>query len=129
MHRPADNRHIQNGLMWLAIVVSLALLTPWGIEHRHSLQPRFALVAVVCGTLSGAAFLVKGVLTISSRRGGWRAAALPFCFAISSLLIAVTFLWAGHDPAAQNYTLGGAVLFMMAAIVLQQRARERSESQ
>jgi hypothetical protein len=120
---------MKHGLMWLAIVLSLALLTPWGIAHRHALQPRFVLVAVVCCTLSGAAFLVNGVVTIFSKRGGWKAAALPFCYAASSLLVAVTFLWAGHDPAAQNYTLGGAALFMIAAAVLQQRARERSESQ
>lgn len=129
MHRPADNRLMKNGLMWLVIVVSLALLTPWGIAHRHSLQPRFALVAVVCCTLSGAAFLVNGVMLVFSKSGGLKAAALPFCLAISSLLVAVTFLWAGNDPSAQNCTLGGAALFMITAAVLQQRARERSDSQ
>jgi hypothetical protein len=128
MRRPADNRLMKNGLMWVAIVVSLALLTPWGVAHRHSLQPRFALVAVVCGTLSGAAFLVNGVVTIFSRHGGWKAAALPFCFAISCFLLAVTFLLAENDPAAQNYTLAGAALFMITAAVLQQRARERPDS-
>lgn len=125
MGRTADNRLVKNGLMWLVIVVSLALLTPWGIAHRQSLQPRFALVAIVLGTLSGAAFVVNGVLTIFSARGGWKAAILPFCFAISSLLLAMTFVWA-HNPTAQNYALAGAALFMITAAVLQQRARERS---
>jgi hypothetical protein len=128
MHHTAGNRLMTNGLIWLAIVVSLALLTPWGIAQRHSLQPRFALVAVVCGTLAGAAFLVSGVVTIFSERGGWKAAVLPFCFSISCFLVAVTFLWRGNDSAAQSYTLGGAALFMIAAAVLQQRARERSHS-
>lgn len=126
MHRPADKELIQTALMWLVIVVSLALLTPWGIAHRQALQPRLALVAIVCGTLSGAIFLVTGLLTAFSKRGGWNAAALPFCFAVSSLLLALTFLWTGDSSAAQNYTLGGAALFMIAAVVLQQRARERS---
>jgi peptidoglycan/LPS O-acetylase OafA/YrhL len=114
--------------MWLVIVVSLALLTPWGIAHRQSLQPKFALVAIVFGTLSSAAFLVNGVITVFSRSGGWRAAVLPFCFAISCLLLTITFLWAGANPAAQNITLAGAALFMIAAAVLQHRARERSDS-
>jgi hypothetical protein len=128
MHRTAGNRFMKNGLMWLAIVVSLGLLTPWGIAHRHWLQPRFVLVAVVCCTLSGAAFLVNGVTAIFSKHGGWKAAVLPFCLAISTLLVAVTFLWSGRESAVQNYTLGGAAVFMITAAVLQQRARERSES-
>jgi hypothetical protein len=128
MHRTADKEFMKTALMWLVIIVSLALLTPWGIAHRQALQPRFALVAIVCGTLSGAMFLVSALLKVFSKRGGWSAAALPFCFAISSLLIALTFLWAGDKPAAQSYTLGGAALLMIAAAVLQQRARERSES-
>jgi hypothetical protein len=128
MPRSADTGLVKNALMLLVIVVSLALLTPWGIAHRQWLQPAFALAAIVCGTLSGAVFLVNGVITIFSTRGGWRAAALPFSFALSCFLIAVTFLWPAHDSPAQSYTLGGAVLFMIAAAVLQQRARERSES-
>jgi peptidoglycan/LPS O-acetylase OafA/YrhL len=128
MLRSADNRLIRTGLTWLVIVVSLALLTPWGIAHRQTLQPKFALVVIVFGTLSGAAFLVNGVITLFSRRGGWREAALPFCFAISCLLLAVTFLWDVTSPAAQHITLAGAALFMLSAAVLQHRARERSDS-
>jgi hypothetical protein len=119
---------MQAALMWLVIVVSLALLTPWGIAHRRELQPGFALVAIICGTLSGAMFLVNALLTLFSKRGGWKAAALPFCSAVSSLLLALTFLWAGNDSTAQSYTLGGAALFMIAAAVLQQRVRERAAS-
>jgi hypothetical protein len=127
MFRTADGRLVKNGVMWLVIAVSLALLTPWGIAHRQSLQSRFALVAIVCGTLSGAAFFVTGVLAIFSARGGWKAATLPFCFAISCLLLAMTFLWA-HNPTAQNYVLAGAAFFMITAAVLQQRLRDRSDS-
>jgi hypothetical protein len=129
MHRTADKGLVQTALIWLVIVVSLALLTPWGIAHRRELQPRFALVAIICGTLSGAIFLVNGLVTVFSKRGGWKVAALPFCFAVSSLLLALTFLWAGDNSTAQNYTVGGAALFMITAVVLQQRARERSETQ
>jgi hypothetical protein len=119
---------MRTALIWLVIVVSLALLTPWGIAHRRELQPGFALVAIICGTLSGAIFLVNGLLTVFSKRGGWKAAALPFCFAVSSLLLALTFLGAGDNATTQNYALGGAALFMITAAVLQQRARERSDT-
>ncbi|HEV7705205.1 MAG TPA: hypothetical protein VGO46_12975 [Gemmatimonadaceae bacterium] len=128
MLRSTDNRVVKNGVMWIVIGVSLALLTPWGLAHRQSMQPRLALVAIVCGTLSGAAFFVNGVLAIFSSSGGWRAAILPFCYAISSLLIAMTFLWT-NNSTAQNFALAGAVVFMIAAAVLQQRARERADSE
>ena len=128
MPRTAAHRRVQNGLMWLVIVVSLALLTPWAIARRHSLEPRFELVAIVFGTLSGASFLVTAVMAIFARRGGMRAALFPFCVAISSLLVVATFLWARSSPVAQSYTLAAAALFMITGAVLQLRARERSES-
>ena len=128
MPRPAAQRRVQNGLMWLVIVVSLALLTPWAIARRHSLEPRFELVAIVFGTLSCASFLVTAVMAIFARRGGMRAALFPFCVAISSLLVVATFLWARSSPVAQSYTLAAAALFMITGAVLQLRARERSES-
>jgi peptidoglycan/LPS O-acetylase OafA/YrhL len=114
--------------MWLVIVVSLALLTPWGIMHRHSLEPRFELVAIVFGTLSCASFLVTGVMALVAGRGGSRAALFPLCVAISSFLVVATFMWARSSPVAQSYTLAGAAAFMIIGAVLQLRARERSES-
>jgi peptidoglycan/LPS O-acetylase OafA/YrhL len=128
MPRPAAQRRVQNGLMWLVIAVSLALLTPWAIARRHSLEPRFELVAIVFGTLSCASFLVTAVMAIFARRGGMRAALFPFCVANSSLLVVATFLWARSSPVAQSYTLAAAALFMITGAVLQMRARERSES-
>lgn len=128
MARTAGRRLVENGLMWLVIVVSLALLTPWGMAQRHSLEPKFALVAIVFGTLSGAAFLVMGVMRLFAHRHGSKAAALPFCMAISAFFLVATFLWAGRSAAAQSYTLSGAALFMIIAAVLQQRARDRSAS-
>lgn len=114
--------------MWLVILVSLALLTPWGIAHRHALEPRFELVAIVFGTLSCAAFLVTGVMAIFSRHGGMRAAVFPICVAIGSFLVVATYMWARSSPVAQSYTLVGAALFMITGAVLKLRARERSES-
>jgi len=128
MSHNGGKRITENALMWLVIVLSLALLTPWGIAQRHMLQPRLALVSVVLSTLAGAAFLVNAVLTVFSKRGGWRAAALPSCFAVSLFLLANTFVWGAKSSSAQSYTLGGAAVFMIAAAVLQHRARERSES-
>jgi peptidoglycan/LPS O-acetylase OafA/YrhL len=124
----AVQRRVWNGLMWLVIVVSLALLTPWGIAHRHTLEPRFELVAIVFGTLSCASFLVTGVIAIFGRQGGLRTAIFPLCVAMSSLLVVATFLWARKSPVAQSYTLAAAALFMIIGAVLQRRARERSES-
>ena len=109
------------------IVVSLALLTPWGLAQRHSLEPKFALVAIIFGTLSGAAFLVTGVMRLLTSRNDSRTAG-AFCVAISSFLLVATFLWAGSSPTAQSYTLSGAALFMITAAVLQLRARDRSAS-
>jgi hypothetical protein len=128
MPRTAAQRLEQHGLIWLVIVVSLALLTPWGIAHGRALEPRLELVAVVFGTLSCAAFLVTGVMAMFPGRGGMRAAVFPFCVAIGSFLIVATFLWARSSSAAQSYTLVGAALFMITGAVLQLRARERSES-
>lgn len=127
MPRTAARTLVEKGLMWLVIAVSLALLTPWGIAHRHSLEPKFALVAIVFGTLSCAGSLVSGVTTALARHGGSRAAAFPFCVAISSFLVVVTFLWAGSSTVMQSYTLAGAALFMIVAAVLQQRVRESAE--
>jgi peptidoglycan/LPS O-acetylase OafA/YrhL len=128
MPRTAARRRLLNGLTWLVIVVSLALLTPWGIANRHTLEPRFELVAIVFGTLSCASFLVIGVMAIFARQGGMRAAIFPLCVAISSLLVVATFLWARSSPVAQSYTLAAAAVFMTTGAVLQLRARERSES-
>jgi len=124
----AARRRVRNGLLWLVFVVSLALLTPWGIAHRHTLEPRFELIAVVFGTLSFASFLVTGVMAIFGRTGGMRAAMFPLCVAISSLLVVATFLWARSSPVAQTFTLAAAAAFMITGAVLQLRARERSES-
>jgi peptidoglycan/LPS O-acetylase OafA/YrhL len=126
MPRTAAQRRVQNGLTWVVIVVSLALLTPWAIARRHSLEPRFELVAIVFGTLSCASFLVTGIMALFTRRGGVRAAIFPFCVAISSLLVVATFLWARSSPVAQSYTLAAAAVFMIVGAVLQLRARERS---
>jgi peptidoglycan/LPS O-acetylase OafA/YrhL len=128
MPQTAAQRGVRNGLVWLVIVVSLALLTPWGIAHRHTLEPRFELVAVVFGTLSCASFLVTGVMALFARQGGVRAAIFPLCVAISSLLVVATFLWARSSPVAQSYTLAAAAVFMITGVVLQLRARERSAS-
>jgi peptidoglycan/LPS O-acetylase OafA/YrhL len=128
MPRTAARQRVQSGLMWLVIVVSLALLTPWGIAHRHALEPRFELVAIVFGTLSCAAFLVTGVTAMFARNEGMRAAVFPFCVAISSFLVVATFMWARSSPVAQSYTLAGAAVFMISGAVLQLRARERAES-
>ena len=128
MPRTAARRRVQNGLMWLVIVMSLALLTSWGIARRHALEPRFELVAIVFGTLSCAAFLVTGVMALFSSHGGMRAAVFPFCMAISSFLVVATFMWTRSSPVAQSYTLLGAAVFMITGAVLQLRARERSES-
>ena len=128
MARIAGRRLVEHGLAWLVIVVSLALLTPWGIAHRHSLEPNFRLVAIIFGTLSGAAFLVTGVMRLLTSRKHAGAAAGAFCVAVSSLLIVATFLWAGSSPTAQSYTLSGAALFMITAAVLQFRARDRPAS-
>ena len=129
MPRTAAQRRLQNGLMWLVIVVTLALLTPWGIAHRHVLEPRFELIAVVFGTLSCVSFLVTGIVAIFSRQGGMRAAIFPLCVAISSLLVVATFLWARSSPVAQSYTLAAAAVLMITGAVLQVRARDRSETQ
>lgn len=133
MLHTAGNRLVKNGVMWLVIAVSLGLLTPWGIAHRQSLQPKFALIAIVFGTLAGALFFVNALLTTfstrgGSARGGWKAAILPLCYAISCVLLALTFLWT-RNPSAQNYALGGAALFMITAAVLQRRLLERSSSE
>jgi hypothetical protein len=128
MPRTAAQRNVQNGLMWLVIVVSLVLLTPWGIAHRHVLQPRFELIAIVFGTISCAWFLVNGLMSIFARNGGMKAAVFPFCVAISSFLVVVTFRWARSSPTAQIYTLSGAAVLMITGAILQLRARERSES-
>jgi peptidoglycan/LPS O-acetylase OafA/YrhL len=128
MSRTAAQRRVQSGLMWLVIVVSLALLTPWGIVHRHALEPRFELVAIICGTLSCASFLVTGVMALVARKGGMRAAVFPFCVAISSFLVVSTFMWTRSSPVAQSYTLAGAAVFMISGAVLQLRVRERAES-
>lgn len=128
MDRTAGRRLVEHGLTWLVIVVSLALLTPWGIAQRHSLEPKFGLVAVMFGTLSSAAFLVTGVMRLLTSRRDAGAAAGAFCVAFSSLLIVATFLWAGSSPTAQSYTLSGAALFMITAAVLQLRARDRPAS-
>ena len=125
MSRTAAQRRLQNGLIWLVIVVSLVLLTPWAIARRHVLEPRFELVAIVFGTLSCTSFLVTEVVAIFARRGCMRAAIFPFCVAISSLLVGATFLWARSSPVAQSYTLAAAALFMITGAVLQLRARER----
>ena len=124
----AARRLVETGLTWLVIVVSLALLTPWGIGQRHSLEPRLALVAIVFGTLSGAAFLVTGVMRLLATRNGSAASAAAFCIAISSFLLVATFLWVGSSPTAQSYTLSGAALFMITAAALQVRARDRPTS-
>jgi peptidoglycan/LPS O-acetylase OafA/YrhL len=128
MPQTAAQRRVRNGLVWLVIVVSLALLTPWGIAHRHALEPRLELVAVIFGTLSCASFLVTGVMALFTLQGGVRAAIFPLCVAISSLLVVATFLWARSSPVAQSYTLAAAAVFMITGVVLQLRARERSAS-
>lgn len=128
MARTADRRLVERGLTWLVIVVSLALLTPWGIAQRHSLEPKFALVAIIFGTLSCAAFLVTGAMRLLTSRSDWGAAVGAFCIACSSFLVVATFMWAGRSPTAQSYTLSGAALFMITAAVLQLRARDRSAS-
>jgi len=126
MSPSADNRLIKLGLAWLVIAVSVALLTPWGIAHRQWLPPKLTLVVIVFGTLSGATFLVQGVVELFAGRGGWNAGVLPFCYGIGCLLLALTFLASAGHPAAQNYTLAGATLFMIVAAVLQRRARSTS---
>ena len=106
MPRTAARQRVQSGLMWLVIVVSLALLTPWGLAHRHALEPRFELVAIVFGTLSCAAFLVTGVLALvcQARRN---ASSRRFRFAWRSArsCVVATFMWARSSPVAQSYTL------------------------
>jgi len=125
----AAQRRVRTGLAWLVIIVSLALLTPRGIAHRRTLEPRFELIAVVFGTLSFASFLVTGVMAMFGRAGGMRAAIFPLCVASSSLLVVATFLWARSSPVAQTFTLAAAAAFMITGAVLQLRARERSELQ
>jgi hypothetical protein len=127
MSHLASRRVTNAALTWIVIMMSLALLTPWGIAHRNSFEPRFELVAVVFATLSGASFFVKGVMSALSRHGGWRAASQPFCMSISLLLVAATFAWLPRGSEAQTYTIGGALFFMLAAAVLLRRANERAE--
>ena len=128
MTATAARQLVKYGLMWLVVVVSLGLLTPWGIARRQSLEPRFALVAIIFGTLACVASLVSVATTAFGRRGGASTIAIPLCIAISSFLLVSTFLWAGSSSSAQSFTLAGAALFMITAAVLQLRARDCTNS-
>ncbi len=125
MPRSAARQLLEGGLVVLVLVVTIGLLTPWGIAHRAVLEPRFAFVAIVFGTLSCAAFLVTGVSGALAGHEDPGAVAIPSCIAISSFLLVASFLWASHSPTAQNLTLAAAALFMISAAVLQLRARGR----
>ena len=128
MPRSTARRLLESGLIVLVLVVTFGLLTPWGIAHRQLLESRFAMIAIVFGTLSCAAFLVSGVTSAVGRHEGQGAVAIPLCIAIGSFLLVMSFVWAPHSPAAQNITLAAAALFMISAAVLQLRERAHGES-
>jgi peptidoglycan/LPS O-acetylase OafA/YrhL len=128
MTATAARQLVKYGLMWLVVAVSLGLLTPWGIAHRQSLEPRFALVAIIFGTLACVASLASVATTAFGRRGGTSTIVIPLCIGISSLLLVSTFLWAGSSSSTQSFALAGAALFMITAAVLQLRVRDRTDS-
>jgi hypothetical protein len=128
MPRIARRRLLEIALILLVLVVSLALLTPWGLSHRRALEPKLALAAIVLGSLSCAGFVVSGLSAALSGRADLRTIVISFCIAASSFLLVATFVWAAQASTAQTVTLVGAAVFMIAAAVLQLRARGRSSS-
>ena len=128
MSRPFDRRALAAWLLLVLAIGSVAYATPWAAPFRSSVSPTLPIVGVILGTLAGVMNLVMAVLAGFSRRAGWGAAASPAAFGVGGLCLAISLLPSRHDTAPHTIPLVGCVLFSIAGVVLQQRAREHSES-
>jgi hypothetical protein len=128
MTRPYPRRALAVWLLLVITFASVAYATPWAAPFRHQVSPTLPIIGVILGTLAGALNLVTAVVAGFSRRGGWNAAASPAAFGVGGLCLALSLLPAQHEAAPHAIPLVACVLFTVAGVVLQQRARERSES-
>jgi hypothetical protein len=128
MSRPIDRRALAAWLLLVIAIASVAYATPWAAPFRKSVSPTLPIIGVILGTLAGVMNLVMAILAGFSRREGWSAAASPAAFGIGGLCLAIALLPSPHDTAPHTIPLVGCVLFTIAGVVLQQRARERSDS-
>lgn len=115
-----------NVLMIVIIFMSVGLATPWAAGLRAHFWPTLPILIVVLGTLSGAAAVVHGLVTLLSARNGWSRSALSLLFGASGLLLALTFLPAASGSMPRTSALWGAAVCAVLAAALQHRAYVRS---
>jgi len=113
--------------MLITALASVAFAAPWAAHVRQSIRPQLPLFVVVLAALTGVAQLVTGVVEGLGKRGGWNAAALPTTLGISAMFMALSFLPGTPGTVPRLIPILGAVLFAVAAAVLQRRMRERSD--
>ena len=128
MTRPFPRRAVAEWLLLMIVIGSVAYATPWAAAFRRDVSPSLPIIGVILGTLAGAANLVTAAVAGFSRRGGRDEAGSPAAFGIAGLCLALSLLPARHDAPPHTIPLIATVLFTLAGVVLQRRARERSES-
>jgi hypothetical protein len=115
-----------NLLLVVVLVMFGALATPWAAGLRAHFWPQLPILIVVLCTLSGAAQVVHGLVTLQSARNGWSQSAFSLLSGASGLFLALTFLPAASGLAPRASTLWASALCAILAAALQRREHLRS---
>jgi peptidoglycan/LPS O-acetylase OafA/YrhL len=122
------NTQQRRAIMWSVIIISTFVVAFWrytGIAFPD-LQLRILIVAF--GTVSGAMNLYRGILLGFSKHGGWTAAAVPLLWAGVALFISFSALASPNERELALYPTVAAAVLALAASVLSQRNKERSDA-
>lgn len=117
---------LEHVVLFAIVVICGALATPWTAGLRAHFWPQLPILIVVLCTLSGAAQVVHGLVTLLSARNGWSRSAFSLLFGTSGLLLALTFLPAASGSAPRTTTLWGSAVCAILAAALQYREHVRS---
>ena len=117
---------IVNVALFAIFVMCGALATPFAAGLRAHFWPTLPILIVVLCTLSGAAQVVHGLVTLLSARNGWSRSAFSLLSGASGLLLAFTFLPAASGSGPRTSTLWGSAVCAILAAALQHRRPVRS---
>jgi hypothetical protein len=122
------NTQRRTAIVWSIILITTLVVTFWRYTGFPFPELQLRILAVVFGTISAARNLYRGILLGFSKHGGWHAAAVPLLWAGVGLSIALSALALPSERGRALYpTFAGAVL-ALAASVLAQRNKERSDA-
>jgi len=128
MTRPPERRMLGTALMLIVIFISVALATPWASDFRQSIRPQLPIFVVVLSTIAGVWQLGSGLVSALAGKRDRGPAAVSIAIGLSALCAALSFLPGARGTVPRLTPIVLGAFFAGAAVVLQRRAREHSES-